>query len=355
MKRNLPFSLVLAALLATAAACDDDSTGPSVAAATPSTAETQRARAGDTVAVRPAVRLTDGEGQPLAGVPVTFAVTGGLGSVETAEAVTGADGVASAGAWRLGTGIGHNQVIATAPGLAPVYFRAIAVDPCILKTEHTFGTTSQGETDALDCVHGGQRVDYFAFPADAAHAFAPGQALALTLGGPGELALQLLDLSGRPVAIGEEAAPGRRVHVIGLAQGRYNILAGASAPGVSYTLASAAAAADVGGCARPWIVRGATVTQQLTAADDCYPGRRADRFQVWLAEGATLTVRQDSPDFDTFLRLFDAAGEMVASDDDSGEGSGSVLTFTAETAGTYTIEATSVGGLATGGYTLAVE
>lgn len=57
-----------------------------------------------TVAVRPAVRVTDANGNNVAGATVTFAVTAGGGSVTGGAATTDSLGVATVGSWRLGAG-----------------------------------------------------------------------------------------------------------------------------------------------------------------------------------------------------------------------------------------------------------
>jgi hypothetical protein len=97
------------------------------------TPETQSARSRSAVAVAPAVRVTDGFDNPVAGVQVTFAVTSG-GTLANASAITDAAGAASAGSWTLGRA-GMNAVTATAAvaGLAgsAVLFSATAQEVVI--------------------------------------------------------------------------------------------------------------------------------------------------------------------------------------------------------------------------------
>jgi hypothetical protein len=80
------------------------------------------------VAARPAVTVRDRVGNPLAGIPVTFTVTGGGGSLDHRTPVTGSDGVATAGDWTLGQKAGANILKATLSGLdvsgSPVVFTA---------------------------------------------------------------------------------------------------------------------------------------------------------------------------------------------------------------------------------------
>ena len=79
---------------------------------------------GSTLTVNPAVLVRDAGGAPLADVPVTFAVTGGNGSITAATPVTNASGIATLGSWTLGTVAGANTLSATVTGLAPVTFTA---------------------------------------------------------------------------------------------------------------------------------------------------------------------------------------------------------------------------------------
>ncbi|MGH3378227.1 MAG: Ig-like domain-containing protein [Actinoallomurus sp.] len=73
----------------------------------------QSVTAGAAVPVAPAVIVRDAAGTPLAGIPVTFAVNSGGGSVTGADATTGVNGVATAGGWTLGGAAGTNTLKAT--------------------------------------------------------------------------------------------------------------------------------------------------------------------------------------------------------------------------------------------------
>ncbi|MGN6392134.1 MAG: Ig-like domain-containing protein [Gemmatimonadales bacterium] len=86
----------------------------------------QSAPAGAAVAVRPAVRVLDGQGQPVAGVAVTFVVTAGAGQVGGANQVTSADGIARVDSWTLGATPGTNTLEARAPTAqgSPIVFTA---------------------------------------------------------------------------------------------------------------------------------------------------------------------------------------------------------------------------------------
>jgi len=97
-----------------------------------SAGDAQNAQAGTAVAIPPAVKLTDASGNPVAGVGVTFQVTGGGGTVApTTPVATNASGIATATSWTLGAAAGPNQLTASvaAAGVTgnPAVFTATGV------------------------------------------------------------------------------------------------------------------------------------------------------------------------------------------------------------------------------------
>lgn len=101
--------------------------------------EPQSGTAGSAVALPPSVKVTDHAGNPPTPVLVTFTVTAGGGSlsasslVASLEVATGADGIATAPVWILGT-VGTNTVQATVGPLQPVTFTANAAPAPALLT-----------------------------------------------------------------------------------------------------------------------------------------------------------------------------------------------------------------------------
>lgn len=79
--------------------------------------DAQTATAGSAVATAPAVKVTDANGNPVAGVGVTFAVASGGGSVNpTTPVASDANGIAAVTSWTLGAVAGPNTLTATAAG-----------------------------------------------------------------------------------------------------------------------------------------------------------------------------------------------------------------------------------------------
>lgn len=92
----------------------------------PLAGEGQTATVGQAVPTDPAVKVTDGFGDPVAGVDVTFAVESGGGTADGAEQTTDASGVATVEGWTLGTAAGPNSLSARSSGLqgSPATFTA---------------------------------------------------------------------------------------------------------------------------------------------------------------------------------------------------------------------------------------
>lgn len=95
------------------------------------TTATTSAVVGAAVSGAISVRAEDASGNPVAGVPVLFAVTAGGGSVDVPSVTTDARGIATVGRWTLGTTSGLQTLRATSSGLsaADVSLTATAAAP----------------------------------------------------------------------------------------------------------------------------------------------------------------------------------------------------------------------------------
>jgi adhesin/invasin len=140
------------------------------------------ATVGQAVEPRPTVRVVDGYADAVSGIPVTFSVTAGNGTIEGAEQTTGADGTATVGEWHMGALAGTNTLTASAPGLEPLSFdvtgtagaattlalnrgeeqaaspgSAVAEPPSVLATD-IYGNPVPGVTVTFEVLSGGGSV-----------------------------------------------------------------------------------------------------------------------------------------------------------------------------------------------------
>jgi hypothetical protein len=105
----------------------------------------QNATVGQAVPIDPSVIVRDVDGNPLGGIPVTFTVTSGGGTVSDNTPVTGSDGVATVGEWRLGTAVGDNTISAEVTGQdlsgSPVVFSATGMAAGVSAEQSTLTAT----------------------------------------------------------------------------------------------------------------------------------------------------------------------------------------------------------------------
>jgi len=121
------------ALVAIASCGGDELSSPSglPAKIEKATGDAQKAPAGTTVAIAPAVKVLGRAGESVAGVVVAFQVTNGGGNVLPTQVRTDTSGVAAVTSWTLGPAPGANELTATVAGSAvggnPAVFTATAV------------------------------------------------------------------------------------------------------------------------------------------------------------------------------------------------------------------------------------
>ena len=113
----------------------------------------QTARVGSALAIAPAARVSDQFDNPVANVSVTFTTGIGSGTIAGSPATTNAQGIATAGAWTLGTTPGVKSMAATAPGLAFAAFNATAtVGPASTLTVNAGNNQTAGVSTAVPVV-----------------------------------------------------------------------------------------------------------------------------------------------------------------------------------------------------------
>jgi protocatechuate 3,4-dioxygenase beta subunit len=306
----------------------------------------QSARAGTSLPQPLVVQVVDGVGNPVEGAAVSFASPDG-GSLIPSQATTDAQGRAQT-AFTTGSAPGPQTVTATVSGLPPLTFSATAVDACTESTFYSAGANAAGTLEASDCSPApGYYLDYFALSTSAQGALEI--SLASTAFGPEASVFG-------PTRNVMAAGAGPRIKII-LAPGSYFAGASSTSPGIGqYTVSSQATTESAASCEVVFATVG-IATDQKIAVSDCQDGGNyySDRFLIALTAGQTITISQNSTVFDSFLTLRDELGTVVASDDDSGGGDNSRITFTAPSAGTYSIQAGTFFSAAIGAYTLVIQ
>ena len=170
-------------------------------------------------------------------------------------------------------------------------------------------------------------------------------------------------VEGRLVTSDDDGGQGTNSRIgTELPAGTYTIEATSYATGVTgaFTLTvTGAGGGGGGGCALDDLgALSGTATRVGNLGGDCespnYSGRLARYYSFTLGQAESVEIDLVSSAFDTFLALrvgTDAAGRLVSTDDDGGQGTNSRI-GTELPAGTYTIEATSYATGVTGAFTL---
>ena len=202
---------------------------------------------------------------------------------------------------------------------------------------------------------GGQPVDYYTFTLSA-----DSLVLAVMTSSQVDGHLTLYDSGGNPVRWDENSyGPGDPLIVQYLSAGAYKLGArdAAGGPGGLYEVDLR----TVPGPRPPFctvagsIAPGGSLTGNITyTACQYIDGTFADMYTLSLAAGAAIDLRLNSADFDAYLIVLDAKGNVVDVDDDSGGGTNARIVDTLP-AGTYYIVAKPLGDYTQhGAYTLSL-
>lgn len=106
---------------------------------------------------------------------------------------------------------------------------------------------------------------------------------------------------------------------------------------------------------RQAIAIGGSASGSLAFTGCPYDGAFADIYRFDVADSGTVDVQLASNDFDAYLVLLDAKGNVVGSDDDSGGGANARITMTLAPGSYYAVATASTDYTAAGSYTLSVH
>jgi hypothetical protein len=358
--RNIVSSLPPVGLLALQLSCGGgDSSGPGAVVATNISANSSvafTAPLGAPVTDLPSVLLSDQKGAPVAGAVVTFTVTAGGGTVTGATATSNASGVATVGAWTLGTAPGANTLTAQSGSLPAVTFSACGT------ATHTLGSTFDSQLSSTDCqLSDGSFVDFYAvtIPTGGTYIFNQTSSVFDTY-------LALLTSANVLIGINDDylnTSTDSRLKVI-VPPGSYFIGANSFDRNTfgSYSLSSAASTAEVANCEDVFVVPGITTPQSLATTDCSTSGFFSDEYVVFLNPGQTVTVAMTSSTLDSYVEIRPNGNPVVlaSNDDIDGTTKDARFTYTVPNTGTSTgsffiIAAASRVSGATGTYTLSVQ
>lgn len=302
------------------------------------------------------VTVTGSDGNPLAGTPVTWKVTGGSATLSSTVRTTDPAGRARV-QLALGLALSPIAVSASASGAPAVSFSATG-----RVASYGLGQTTSSTLNASSCTFvGGGPFDAYALTLPGAQTFT-----ASLSSDSFDATLEVVDehftLGG---AYNLDSVPGRGVTNSFLKMiasgGAFGIAAAAQNLGGagSYTLTTAAVPVYADSCLNDvWVTRG-IVTQQELKSTDCVDNTGPfyfDPFQMVLVAGQTVTITESSAAFDAELFLHSTSG-IVVFDDNSGGGTNARLSYTNSSDGAEQLSilpSTATAG-ATGAYTLTID
>jgi hypothetical protein len=300
--------------------------------------EPQTGAAGTALAQPLVVRVTDANGNPVAGTTVAFAVTSGGGTVTPTSAVTDAQGRASA-TLTLGVAAGAQTVTATVAGLPAVTFSVTATAGPAATLTKVAGDNQTARTGTAVPVAPSVRVtDQFGNPVSGVTV-----TFNVTAGGG--------SVTGGVVTTSATGTATVGSWTLGATPGTNTLTA--SAPGVASVNFTATATGDPCSSRAPFTLRttvaGALSTTDCRLQDGSYIDLYSTGFPAAQAEEFVVT----STAIDAFAYLFDAAGNVVAIDDDdeATSSSNSVMRVFAP-AGQYTVGVSSYNPGEVGAYQL---
>ena len=298
-------------------------------------------------------RLLDANGLPLAGVPVTWTVTGGGGSVNPGATTTNSLGVATT-LWTLGP-TGPQTLTASAPGAGTLTFTASS-DECA--RIRTFAQLLAGgrSLEATDCnlpsgPLAGSFAEFFSYAPTTT------QSSVYTMSSAAFDAHLTLLRGTDTVAVDNNSGAGTDAAVtIFLGPGSYRFVNASAVAGTggAYTFTQTAAP-EVTGCSLPFITRGASTDQALTATDCLVSGYYSDEYRIYIKAGETVTFRQQGAATTKYIIVFDEDFNIIEEGGSSTVGATISLPVTPEVSGWYIIDVGTWNTGELGAYTFSVD
>ena len=368
LRRFVP--AVVAAIIATAAACGSSTdAGPQAASVTGVAGDSQTATTGTALAFPLSFVALGSNGQPAQGVHVTWSVTpSGAASFTPATSTTDVNGAASTTA-TLGSFVGSITIHAAVPGVSDVVYHATALNPCSYLAPYTFGQTVNGALTTTDCNYqnAGWFYDFYTLDLPAGQ-----QSFRLSMHSAAfDTWVDFWSSAGPLIGFDDDSilgvAPNNSQLDVILPGGSYVIGANSFSQFTTgaYSLVTTARPAAMNGCRQVWVTRGVTVNDSLTTsdcADSSATPHYYDVARIQLVQGSVLTISEHSTVINPSLALYRILDlntyprSLVAQNDDSAAGNqNAFIKFTVAVTGPYDILIGSSAPGETGPYTFDVS
>ena len=340
-------------------ACGGDASGPGEGAASiaANSSTTLSAAVGAPVTEPPSVVVRNQSGQPVAGARVSFSVATGGGRVTGGNATTDASGVATVGSWTLGPTAGSNTLTATAGNLPAVTFTADGADPCTILTNHTPGSTSQGELSTFDCQLGdGTYADLYAV-----NVTTPGTYVFTQTAATFDTYLLLAGSSGGLLALNDDVGTDTTKSSIKaiLPAASFILAANSFSPNRTggYSVSSTLSSAHITGCEEVFTVPGVTTEQSLESSDCALNGIFGDQYVIVLIADQPVTVSMTSTAVDPYLEIhiFGDLTILASNDNADAATTNATVVFTPRESAFYIITARTQTAGMSGNYTLTIQ
>ena len=314
-------AVVLAGVAVSVTGCGGDSTGtgPQAASVTGVAGDSQVAPTGAPLSFPLSLTVLGSNGQPIQGVNVTWTVTP-TNRVTFALATTPSDvnGVAET---HVTAGATPDTVLIQAhvPGVEqPVDFHIAIVDPCLIATSHTIGTSVNGALTTYDCKLQlgltNNNIPLFWFYDFYVFSLASQTGVTINMTATFDTYLDIYRDFGttfEPMGFNDDVSSAdltSRVQAI-LAPGDYLIGANSADTLVtgSYTLSSVSRAQTIDNCPELFVTRGVVINDNISATDcpdTTGVGSYGDTLKIWVLKGSVLKIAQRSSAINANLRLF---------------------------------------------------
>ncbi|MGK2960609.1 MAG: hypothetical protein ACSLFK_00535 [Gemmatimonadaceae bacterium] len=267
---------------------------------------------GEVTQAVPRVVVSDRFGNPVSGVPVTFDIARGNGSIDGATVATLNDGTASPGNWKV-NGLGYHTLTASAPLLDPVAFTTLVIEDsnpsCGESLELVPGLTLEAELGRQGCsTPSGRAFDTYEFEVKTGQG-----ALVTVTSAAFDSYLELFTHDGMPVGKNNDAGSTTNSAIRAFVPpGSYIAAASSAVPASgSYQISSVPVALASLSCDITYVVPGVVIAGEMTP---CLQSLMLHRYRIYVKQGSNLAVTLGDRSYsDWSVALLDPSDRQVAS------------------------------------------